>query len=152
MATTSAGPPIPRGLRRRARINLVLTAIVLSFEVVGFHTNWLLPKPRFCGSILADGSFKEDAQAGPGRRESAQEQRVCVREIIHPFSRFSGSATVALSVQGKGRGMKLYDIQFFIARRLGPHQHNDVAGDWIFINETSYNESGWRLEIGRAHV
>ena len=143
---------IPASLYQKARLSLVLTCLVVVFDVVAFRTNWLLPRPLFCGTIQAENRWRPVAAADLGRESSDSGTRVCVHEVIHPYSSLSGSASVVMSVRDAHRLMSIYELQFFIGRNLGSRQHNDIPGDWIFMGETKYNAFGWRVSSSAEHT
>lgn len=147
---------IPASLRRRARISQLLTCLVVAFDVVAFRTNWLLPRPLFCGTIQPDSSWVADSPSAPSNKPTAESRsgatRVCVHEVIQPYSSLSGSTTVAMSVHDQQRAMRLFDLQLFIARNLGSHGHNDIPGDWIFLGVTRFNHLGWRMGHSSDHM
>lgn len=128
-------------LRRRAWISLAFATLMLGFDLAGFRTNWMLPKPLFCGQILAGGTWVSPVSSDVAVRPGTQ--LVCVHEIIKPYSALSGSATVSLSVREYNRSLTLYDTQFFIAKDVGPSRFNDQPGDWIFLNTSQFSAQGW---------
>lgn len=136
----SPSTPLP-SLRRKAWFGLVMTGMVMGFDVAGFRTNWLLPKPLFCGQILQEliwlPNVSPDLKLEPGS------QAVCVHEVIKPYSHLSGSATVSMSLRNYNGSLKLFDTQFFLAKNVGSKRFNDTRGDWIFLNSTDYAAQGW---------
>lgn len=128
-------------LRRRARFGLLLTGLVLGFDLAGFRSTWLLPKPLFCGEIVGGRRWVPDVR--PDLHLEPGNQAVCVHELIHPYSSLSGSATVSMSLREADGSLRLWDMQCFLARNVGPRRHNDTPGDWIFLNEATYSPRGW---------
>lgn len=130
-------------LRRNIVVGALLTSTFLGFDLVALRTNWLLPRPLFCGEVIGGKLWRPLLpQARAVAPQSPGRQLVCVHEVIKPYSMLAGSADVALAVHQGDGSTDVYDTQLFIAKQFGPEAFNDRPGDWIFYSHARYAANG----------